>query len=411
VIEVKLNPWLRIKLLILFTTIVPLLSGCWDRLEIEERAVVLGISVDEAVHKQAQSEVTHLKSAFPKPPSKMIQVTVQIAVPGRIPLGPSESGGGGSGKNKPVWVLSAEGYTIDDALMVLQQQLAEPMFFGHLRIIVISEKIARSGVQNLNDYLRRSPEVRRLAWMVVSKGVAAELMKAAPQLERVPSLYLLAMMDNAIRMGKLPNDFLGIFWSADSSRGREPYLPYVEIKKKGNLEISGLAYFRGDKMVGATKPLEIALFMAATGVKTGGYNVYEHLPDSPDTIMFKATTRKARTKVTMKNGRPQILLNLRIEGNIEEKSTELYNIKSHKTIVQIQDELSKSSEEGIKKLIKKMQRSGSDIFGFGEYIRAKEPGYWNREIKTEKKWQEEFKNLTVDVKTDIRIRRVGMKAT
>ncbi|MEK3916719.1 Ger(x)C family spore germination protein [Paenibacillus sp. FSL H7-0331] len=408
-IELIPNSWFQIKLFILFSIFIPLLTGCWDRMEIEERAVVLGISVDEAVDKQDESEVTHIKSAFPKPPRSMIQVTVQIAVPGRIPLGPGESSG--TGKNKPVWVLSAKGYTIDDALMVLQQQLGERMFFGHLRIIVISEKIATSGVQNLNDYLRRSPEVRRLAWMVVSKGAAADLMKAAPQLERVPSLYLLAMMDNAIRMGKLPNDFLGIFWSADSSRGKEPFLPYIEIKKEGNLEISGLAYFRGDKMIGATKPLEIGLFMAVTGVKTGGYNVYEYLPNSFDTIMFKATSRKSRTKVSIKNGRPHINLNLRVEGDIEEKSNELFKIKEHKTILQIQDDISKGSEKGIKELIEKMQRAGSDIFGFGEYVRAKEPEYWNREIKTEEKWQEEFKNLTVDVKMEIRIRRVGMKAT
>lgn len=64
-------------------------------MEIEERAVVLGISVDEAVDKQDESEVTHIKSAFPKPPRSMIQVTVQIAVPGRIPLGPGESSGTG----------------------------------------------------------------------------------------------------------------------------------------------------------------------------------------------------------------------------------------------------------------------------------------------------------------------------
>jgi spore germination protein KC len=236
-------------------------------------------------------------------------------------------------------------------------------------------------------------------------------MKAAPQLERVPSLYLLAMMDHSIQMGKLPNDFLGIFWSADSSKGREPYLPYVDMKKKGNMEISGLAYFKGDKMVGTTKPLEIGLFMAVTGVKRGGYSAYGHLPDSSDTLMFRATSRKARTRVSMKNGRPHIMINMRVEGDIDEKSTELFKIKNHKTILQIQDELGKSSEEGIKELIKKLQKDGSDIFGFGEYIRAKQPRYWNQEIKDKKKWQEQFKDLTVEVKMDFRIRRVGMKAT
>jgi spore germination protein KC len=409
---VKLSPWRGfVRLLCLFAVMVPVLTGCWDRLEIEERAVILGIAVDEAgpAAKGKDSEVTHLKQAFPKPPRNMIRVTAQIAVPGRIPLGPSE-GGTASGKNKPVWVLSTEGYTIDDALMVMQQELADRMFFGHLRIIVISEKIARAGVQNLNDYLRRNPEVRRLAWMVVSKGKAAELMKATPPLERVPALYLIATMDHAIEMGKLPNDFLGIFWSADSRKGQEPYLAYVEIRNKESVEISGLAYFRGDKMVGTTKPLEIGLFMAVTGVKTGGYDVFEHLPGSSDTTTFRATRRDSRIKVSMQNSRPHILVNVLLEGNIVEKSNELFKIKDHKTIVKIQEEISNSSEKGIKKLIKKMQKDDSDIFGFGEYIRAKEPRYWNREIKTEKKWEEMFKDLDVEVKVTCKIRRTGMKA-
>lgn len=409
----KLSLWPGfVRLLCLFAVMVPVLTGCWDRLEIEERAVILGIAVDEAgpAAKGRDKEVTHFKQAFPKPPRNMIRVTAQIAVPGRIPLGPSE-GGTASGKNKPVWVLSSEGYTIDDALMVMQQELADRMFFGHLRIIVISEKIARAGVQNLNDYLRRSPEVRRLAWMVVSKGEAAELMKAAPQLERVPSLYLLATMDHAIEMGKLPNDFLGIFWSYDSSKGREPYLPYVDIRKKKSLEISGLAYFRGDKMVGATEPLEIGFFMAVTGVKTGGYDVFEYLPGSTNTVTFRATRRSSRIKVSMQNSRPHILVNVLLEGNIVEKSNEVFKIKDQKTIVKIQESIRVGSEKGIKKLIKKMQKDGSDIFSFGEYIRAKEPQYWNQEIKNEKKWQEMFKDLDVEVKVTCKIRRTGMKAS
>jgi spore germination protein KC len=412
---VLLNRCLRlVKVLSLCIMMLACLTGCWDRLEIEERAVILGIAVDEVSNNEnneLSSEVTHLTSAFPKPKKRLVKVTVQIAVPGRIPLGTSESSGGGSGKKSPIWVLSAEGYTIDDALLVLQQQLADRMFFGHLRVIVISEKIARSGVQNLNDYLRRNTEVRRSAWMMVSKGPASDLMKAEPQLERVPTLYLLAMMENAVRMGKLPNVFLGVFWSADSSKGREPYLPYIELKQKGNMEILGLAYFRSDRMVGATKPLEIGVYMAVKGMKTGGYSVFENYLDTSETLMFKSTNRKSKTKVSMENGKPRIQLNIRIEGDIEEKSTEEFEVKSNKTLMQIQTQLNKSAEEAMKNLIDKMKKEGSDIFGFGEYIRAKEPQYWNREIKNEQQWQEMFKDLIVEVKIDMRIRRVGMKAT
>lgn len=165
--------------------------------------------------------------------------------------------GQGTGSQSPVWVLSANGLTINDALMNLQQQLSDRLFYGHLRVIVVSDTVARKGIQNLNDYLRRLPEVQRTAWMLVSKGDAKDFMTATPQLERVPTLYLLATMDNAVKMGKLPNDFLGIFFSSSSAKGQEGYLPYLSIKKEFTFEIAGLAYFKNDKMVGTTNSQQI----------------------------------------------------------------------------------------------------------------------------------------------------------
>ena len=219
-----------LKFFLILILIAPCLTGCWDRLEIEERAVILGIAVDDAGKSAEQTEpkVTHLEESFPIPPVDMVRITVQIAVPGRIPLGPVE--GGSSGGVKPVWVLSAVGHTIDDALSVLQEELADRIFLGHLRVIVVSEKIARKGLSNLNDYLRRNPEVRRLAWLMVSKGNAAEIMNAEPELERVPSLYLIAMMDHAVEMGIYPFEFLGVFWSEETSLGHEPSLPYIVVR-------------------------------------------------------------------------------------------------------------------------------------------------------------------------------------
>jgi spore germination protein KC len=400
---------------VLLGSLAAVLTGCWDRLEIEERAVVLGIAVDAIGSEDIGNgnEVTHLQSAFPHPGNqRRIRITVQIAVPGRIPLGPGEGGGGtgGGGGKRTVWTMKSEGSTIDDALMVMQQKLADRLFFGHLRIIVISEEVARRGVQNINDYFRRSPDVRRLVWMVVSKGDASNVMRAAPELERVPALYFSTMMDHTVQMGRLPNDFVGIFWSADSAKGQEPYLPYVQLTRRGSVELSGLAYFRGHQMVGATKPLEIAMFMAVLGVKTGGYDAYEYVPGSSETIMYRATYRNSHIKVTMDNGRPRIHVNIQVEGNIREKSTTAVEVAHDKVIQKLQKELSQSSKDGIERLIRKLQKDGSDIFGFGEYVRAKEPAYWNKNIGSEEKWQEAFKTLAVDVNVTLKIRRTGMTA-
>ena len=76
-------------------------------MEIEERAVVLGISIDTA-GKDAEireDEISHLRGKYPAPKQEMIQLSVQIALPGRIPLGPGEGGAWGEGAQKPCGCL------------------------------------------------------------------------------------------------------------------------------------------------------------------------------------------------------------------------------------------------------------------------------------------------------------------
>lgn len=405
----------QVKLLCVLCVLLPLLSGCWDRLEIEERSAILGLAVDlgEPEEEKEEPKTSHLGEEFPKPPVGLIHISAQIAVPGRLPLGPGEGGGGGGGgaaaRQKPVWVVSAVGHTLDDAMSNLQQQLANRLFFGHLRVIVISEKLAKKGVQNINDYLRRNPEVRRLAWMVVSKGKASEAMQASPELERLPTLYLLATLEHAIQLGKFPTDFLGIFWSSSSKKGQEPFLPIVEIKKEQTVEISGLAYFKGDKMVGVTKPLEIGYYMATMGINPGGYTAVVPVPGTTSTVMFHSKHRKSKILVDLKNGQPHVTVKVRVDGDLEEKSNEKFSIAGPERIDEIQKELEKRAMVGFKDLVKKTQEQGSDIYGFGEYFRSQYPKYWNQQIKTKSKWGEVYQEIPVDFEVTYRIRRVGMK--
>ena len=71
-------------------------------------------------------------------------------------------------------------------------------------------------------------------------------MRAAPELERVPALYLMSTMDNAVKLGKFPENYVGMYWSNSAKKGQEGFLPYVVLKGKQNVEVGGLAYFKND---------------------------------------------------------------------------------------------------------------------------------------------------------------------
>ncbi|MCR2807205.1 Ger(x)C family spore germination protein [Paenibacillus soyae] len=403
----------RLRLLAAALLLTPLLSGCWDRLEIDERAVVLGVSIDEATEgDERESEISHVKGSLPPPKHGLVKVGVQIALPGRIPLGPGE-GGGGTDPSQTLWVIHVVGHSIDDAFMNLQQQVSSKLFFGHLRIIAVSEAVARKGMENINDYFRRNSEVRRMAWLMVTKGKASSLMTAAPKLERIPTLFLMSTLDNSIRMGKFPKDFIGIYWSNSSKKGQEGFLPYVILKDEQNVEISGLAYFRSEKMVGSTKPMEVAGYLGLKGVNPAGYRAVVMLDeDDPDSaVMTNVTHRQSKIKLSLKDGMPHFHIQVELEANLEEKLSEHLAINDPSVIQQIERKQSETSVKFYQNIIKQTQAKGSDIFGFGEQIRSKKPAYWSREIGTKEKWQEMYKETTFDVEVVVKIRRIGMKAT
>jgi spore germination protein KC len=398
----------KIKIVILLFALIPLLAGCWDSREIEQRANVLAIGVDWASEEErkGEDEISHLGKKFPIPDEGMIKVTAQIAVPGRIPLGPQQPGG----SEKPVLVVKVVGHTFQDAMLNLQQEVADEVFLGHLRIIVLSEEIARLGTARFNDFLRRNPEIRRTASLVVSKESAAKYMNLTPELERIPSLYLADMVDNLSALGKFPPSFIGLFWTIYSSKGQDPYLPLLALKEKDTIQLNGLAYFHEDKMVGKTNPLEIGVFMAVRGIGRGGYGAFVDVPGKDESVLVRAVSRKTRTKVSIRNGKPHVSVKIQYESEIDEKESANIQLSDSSILKKIEKETSKNTKKSIEKLIAKTQKSNSDIFGFGEHFRAKLPQYWNKNVKTKEKWSEIYENITVDIKVDSHIHRVGMKS-
>ncbi|MNP37717.1 hypothetical protein D3C76_1311790 [compost metagenome] len=60
-------------------------------------------------------------------------------------------------------------------------------------------------------------------------------------------------------------------------------------------------------------------------------------------------------------------------------------------------------------MIKQTQLDHSDIFGMGELIRARHPGYWKQHIHGKKDWEELYSSVGVDVSLHMHLQRVGLK--
>lgn len=405
--NILIKKWVNVTLLILL--LLPL-TGCWDRIEIEDRALILGIGIDEAEEGARSKEdlSTHSSKEATSLDDRMIRLTAQIAVPGRIPLGPGGNGGSAEGKEEPVWVVSVVGHTINDAMNNLQQEIADPRSLIHLRVIVVNEKIAQRGMDDLNDYLRRNQEVRRSTWLLITDNKASELMNVAPPLERVPTLYLLAMLEKSAEMGKFPKNSLSNYWNSESKHGQNAYLPYVSIRQKENILIKGLAYFSSNKLVGTTTPLEIGAYMAAKGLNPGGYTALYRVPGI-GFVSIRSTERQSSIKVDIINAKPHATIDVRIQAELAEKYSPKPGMDDQEELNLAENEFERVVKETITSVLEKTQKNRSDIIGFGEIVRAHNRTFWHEHVHKKSDWVELYSNMTYTINVNSDIRRVGMK--
>lgn len=395
----------RLYLFLLLMT--PLLTGCWDRYELEDRANILGLSVDFAEEKELREEpeVTHRIGHFPNEKrDRYYKLTAQVALPGKIKLGPE--GGGGEGSEKTAWVIETFGHTMKDAIANMQQQLAEKLYLGHLQIVVVSEDVAKKGLTEVNDFLRRDHEVRRTAWMMVNDEDASKVLKTAPPLETVPALYLSNTLDHAVQFGKLPREYLGKFWIDLSDKGVEAILPAVKVIDNDRILVDGLAVFKAGKMVERTTPIEIGAYMAMKDKNPGGYSITVSL-ENGGVYLVKTKERDSEISVKVENEKPSATINIRMDAIVDEEINA--GDLDRKSLKQVEQKASKKMVDICNELISKMQKQGSDIFGLGARVRAKYGWYWDQKVKTDEKWAEVFKEMEIKVNVDYTIRRTGME--
>lgn len=333
-----------------------LIAGCWDRRELEERSNVLAAGVDLCVEGEDCALVS----------------TRQIAIPGQIPLGAERAG---ARQADTVVVIRTPAADSVDSVARAQAELNRQMTFGHSRILVISEAFARRGLEQYVDFVRRLPEVRRLIWMAIAEGRAEEILKAKPDLEEVPALFLNDMFDDAVRSGRLPPVNMGNFLTRTSSLGEEAVVPILRMGGPNQPEVAGLAVFRGYRMVGKLTPDETATYLELQGIRRGG-ELLEIPLSAGQGAALSVFGRLVRYRVRWVEGRVRVHVAVNLETKLERLSPDLEGSDPSVAAAMERQAEKLVAERGLALVRKLQQEYGADILAVGERVRAYLPGAW-----------------------------------
>jgi len=382
----------RFGLVLVLWTGMLVLPGCWDRVEVNDLAFVMGAGLDQKK-------------------DKMIELTVLVFIPkgggGSQEMG-TGSGSGSGGSMGSTMVRSASGITIAQAMSKLQEKLPRRIFWGHSHVFVMSEDIARKGIAPHIDFLLRHPQTRERTYIFVSKQKAKDVLGLLPPLERDISEVLREL--DKLKIGiRVTTKDLAEMLNGDSG---DAAIPWIEINpsepESRNHQkiayITGTAVFKKDKMVGRLNDsVTRGVLWLRNELKTAIVTVQPKGAGGP--VSMQLLRANSELIPSIRDGTWKITCRAETVDDIIQNSTnwDLMNPEFDKRLeVELQREIGNRVRAALNTVQKNMK---ADIFGFAEAFHRKYPDLWRKE---KDHWGAIFPTVEVSIETRASIRRSGM---
>ncbi|GED71774.1 spore germination protein KC [Brevibacillus reuszeri] len=361
-------------------------SGCWDRIEINDLAIITAVAFDKASEKE-------------------IELSAQVFIPRSFSGGTASSS---SNKSPVTLSRTTKGVNVADALSKMQANLPRKVFWGHCKIYIYGEELAKEGITELVDFLTRHPEPRNRAYMYVSKGKAKEMLSLTPTLEinSAEVVRKLSGLDVGMKVTLLE------LQKMLEGNEKTAVLPMISIMKpekaaqpmKTNPYLIGTAVFKDGKMSGLLSErytrgaMWIRNEIASTTVTVKAKSVRGFVSLNPIREVTKLIPK-------IENGKWKMLVEVETEGDLIQNGTNL-DLTVPKLMKIMENALRDDIETRIKGTLAMAQKElKADIFDFATHFRRKYP----REFAAVKdKWEQVFPKVEVEVVVKAYIRRPGL---
>lgn len=326
------------KIITLFLLLF-LVSGCQNYQEINNYAIVSGISIDKSEDEE-----------------NLYTVGIQIMNAKKD----EES------DNSLITFFKSDGNTIFEALQKIMLDSPKELYLGHNEVVVISEELLREKDPLLYlDYFMRDSKVEKDSLVMIAKDDKAyEILKIITPLETIPSRNLKATLSVADTFsGTLTIVTIDEFISDLESGGKEATLPSVSITGKkddgekmeniaesdpeANLKFGTLGYFKDNKLVDYL-----------TSDESTGFNFLSDTPnqtyvnvkcDDTNYASIMVSKSKLKEELSFADDKPKVKIKTEVEASLLEYNCSADFISDEKYI----KELEKKASNKIEKLMKK----------------------------------------------------------
>lgn len=304
--------------------------------------------------------------------------------------------------------------TIHEAARGILTKLPKKAYTNHMQILVIDEKIANNGINEIIDFWFREVELRNDFYVFVSKdSTPIEVLGVLTQIYPINSVGIRNLIENNFKyLGGTVLTTFDDLASSYISKTKEIILPTITVlgkdgNKKDNLESSipeslisldETAYFRDNKLVGyLNKEQTIYYNLVKNELKT---TIISYECDRDKFVTFEIIENK--TDIDIVKNKPELNIKIRSKGNLTSIMCE-YDISKDKGIKKIEKEGSLEIKKQIDSLFKLSKDNKTDIFSIRDIYYK----HNNKYYKNISNYDDFFDNLKVNVDVKLNIFEKG----
>jgi len=316
-------------------------------------------------------------------------------------------GGGGGGKsegNSNIILLESRGKSVLAALSTLRHEGTRSLFLHHNLMIIFGKEQAQRGIEQHIDMFLRDEETRMETFVFVAEGEAKEVLAADLDQDKLSGVAAARIMQQYATISSYLNVNMLKLVSALLQKTTAPLIPIITLKKDENrtkLEISKLAVFREDKMVGELNWDEITGYLWTKGDISEG--ILELPMDQGIASLNILQAKSSLEPVLQSDGRIGVILNVDSVVDIEELNG-FGNLKMEDVYALLLQEARMKIEQRITSTFEKTKEMNADIYGLGGAFHIKYPKLWNN---IEQQWDILYPKMQLVLNVRVKLSGTG----
>lgn len=280
-----------------------------------------------------------------------------------------------------------------------QRKTDKQNVLGFEKVFLFSDGSAQFGLRDSLDILFKNPNINDSAYVAICKGNCKDILEQKIDGYKSSSDFIYGMLKNLRYYNFFKEEYkiVDLFFIVDAE-GRNLSLPYIE-KTKNGLEVTGLAVFKGDKMVTKLDMHDARMLNLLKEDSSRGTLTFQYGPD--EYIDFYANSKR-KVHCNIKNGKFIFTIDLELKGDIAANTSNLKVTEKNSDVKKFEKDIAEKTKKNCYKFIRDMQQKYElDCLDLGKYGAAA----YGRHTGID--WNIVVSNSTIIVNIKAKIEKMG----